>query len=191
MFKKSKEKDKSKGKGILAGPGDSDSRTVFMVGEVTEERICEVMEQLVHLAEDDAEKPITMIVNTLGGDVYETMAIYDLIKYIQAPVHTVGLGKIMSAGALLLACGKKGKRKIGNNAMLMYHQGREGNGGDLWEQERNLKEFKRQERQYDELVAVETGLTYDQVLALYLPDRLDNYIPAHRAVELGFADELI
>lgn len=168
-----------------------ESRTVFLASDVTEKSVSDIMERMVELAEEDRAKPITLIVNTFGGDVYETMALYDLIKYIQTPVHTVGLGKIMSAGALILACGKRGERKIGNNAMLMYHQGRSVVGGDIWEQERALREFQRQERQYDELVASETGLTYEQVLALYADDRLDNYLPAHKAVELGFADKLI
>lgn len=181
----------SKGKDMLGLGSDRTSRTVFLSRDVTEDSIRDVMEQLVDLADEDHKKPIVLVVNTLGGDVYETMALYDLIKYIQTPVHTVGLGKIMSAGALILACGTKGHRKIGNNAMLMYHAGREGAFGDIWEQERLLKEFKRQERQYDELVASETGLTYEQVLALYANDRLDNYLPAHKAIELGFADKLI
>lgn len=167
------------------------SRTVFLVGDVEEDLIHRVTEQIVLLSEASATKPITIVVNTFGGDVYETMALYDLVKYVACPIRTVGLGKIMSAGALLIAMGDKGHRLIGRNAMLMYHQGSEGNGGDLWEQKTMLAEFERQEEQFDLLVAKETGKSLDQVRGLYLPKRLDAYLSAEQSVAFGFADAVI
>lgn len=170
---------------------DSESRIVFMTGDVNETLVKSVMEKLFELAESNATKPIHLIVNTYGGSVDETFALYDAMRIIPAPVHTVGLGKIMSAGCLILAAGVKGERKMGRNSRLMYHAGFEVAHGDIFAVENHLVEFKRTERLYDELTAKECNRTVEEVEALYKPARLDKYMDAAAALAFGFVDKIV
>jgi ATP-dependent Clp protease protease subunit len=172
---------------------DDESRTVYLVGDINEELIRDSVERIVTLSERDPKKPIIMMINTSGGNVDDTFMLYDLMKYIPTPIHTVGLGKIMSAGCLLLAAGMKGKRKIGRNARIMYHCGWDYAGGTIFEMRANIQAFEAQESQYDKCFAVETGLTLEQVEKLYEKHgpTFDHYLSAEEALKLGIVDELI
>jgi ATP-dependent Clp protease, protease subunit len=172
---------------------DDEVRTVYLVGDITEDLIRSIVEKIVSLSEKNAREPITMIINTHGGSVDDTFMLYDLMKYIPTPIHTVGLGKIMSAGCLLLAAGAKGHRKIGRNARIMYHCGWDEHHGSIWKLRSWLQAFQEQETQYDLRFAEETGLTLQQVEALYDKDgpTTDHFLSADRAVELGIVDVLI
>lgn len=172
---------------------DDESRTVYLVGDIDESLIKETVERIVSLSEKSPKKPITLIINTYGGNVDDTFMLYDLMKYISTPIHTVGLGKIMSAGCLLLAAGKKGKRKLGRNARVMYHMGWEYTGGSIWEMKANIEAFERQEVLYDQKFAEETGMSLKNVEKLYnkYGPTADKYLTAEQALQLGIVDELI
>jgi len=172
---------------------DDDSRSVFLVGDVTEEVIKAVTEKIIHLSEKRPKRPINLIINTYGGDVDDTFMLYDMMKYIPTPIHTVGLGKIMSAGCLLLAAGEKGERKIGKNARVMYHLGWDHTVGTIFELRASLDAFEKQEQQYDAAFAEETGLSIKEVEKLYNKNgpTADKYISAQEALDLGVVDEII
>lgn len=173
--------------------GGEDSRTIYLVGDIDEEMIRSTTEKLIALSERDAKSPITMIINTYGGDVYDTFMLYDLMKYVSTPIHTVGLGKIMSAGCLLLAAGKKGERKMGKNAQMMYLCGWDHIHGNIFEMRASLQAFEQQEDKYDSCFAAETGLTLENVRKLYDRDgpTRDRYISAEEAKKLGAIDSII
>lgn len=173
------------------GSVECDSRTIFLVGDVTEPLIKHVVMGIFRLSEAHALKPINLVINTYGGSVDETFALYDAMKFSAAPVRTIGLGKIMSAGCLMLAAGQKGHRAMGKNARMMYHAGYEFNGGDVFSQKNNLREFERTEKQYDLLVAKETGKSLKQIEALYKPRRVDRYMTAQECLRFGFVDRLV
>lgn len=171
----------------------NESRTIFCVGEIDEDLMKSCTESMIEMAEKNPTKPITLIVSTHGGDVDELMMLYDIIKYIPNDVHTVGLGKIMSAGCLLLASGKKGKRRMGRNARMMYHLGWDIAFGSIFEIKASMESFERQEEQYDKLFAEETGRTIEEVRNLYGRDgpKRDTYLTAQQALEFGIIDEII
>lgn len=172
--------------------GDSEeSRTIFFTGHVEEPIVKETMARMIELAEKDPMKPIYLVVNTYGGSVHEAFALYDTMKLIPAPIYTIGLGKIMSAGCLILSAGEQGHRKMGKNATLMYHAAWDVTHGNVWQIEADLIEFKRIQTSYDELVAVETGRTLADVEALYAKDRVDKYLTPEQALAFGFVDALI
>lgn len=171
--------------------GEAVSRTVFLMGDVTETLVRGVIRDLLRLSELDSHKPIYLVVSTYGGSLDEAFALYDAMRLCAAPVRTIGLGKIMSAGCLILSAGEKGNRIIGKHARLMYHAGYDVNGGDLLSQEVNLAEFRRMEKQYDQAVARETGHTLKQVQALYWKNRVDRYMTAQESCAFGFADLLV
>lgn len=169
---------------------DSEPRSLFLIGDLDEDSCARLIRRIWRLSEVDAVRPIHLVVNTYGGSVDEAMAVYDAMKMCAAPIHTVGLGKVMSAGCLLLAAGTRGHRVLGANARLMYHGGTEVQGGDLPSQKNNVKEFERTERLYDRLVAKETGRSLSEVEKLYKPRRLDRYLSATQAKRFGFADRV-
>src|SRR5271166_4169287 len=105
---------------LLVGQQPDNSRMVFLHGEVSENAIAQVIAQMLHLAHVGNE-PIHLILSTYGGSIDEMFSLYDTIKFLPCPVHTVALGKVMSAGVLLLAAGVKGKRMIGASARVMIH----------------------------------------------------------------------
>lgn len=172
---------------------EDEHRTVYLVGNIDEETIRETVEKVVTLSERSPQKPITLIINTAGGDVDDTFMLYDLMKFIKTPIHTVGLGRIMSAGCLLLAAGEKGQRRMGKNARIMYHAGWDFFGGSIFEAEASLAAFKAQEAQYDARFAEETGMSIEAVEALYNKNgpTADHYLTADEALKLGIVDILI
>lgn len=171
--------------------GVAQGRTLFFVGEVTESLVQRTMQQLLVLADLDNKAPIYMVVNTQGGDLHEAFALYDTMKFVSPPIRTIGMGKIMSAGCLILSAGERGYRRIGKNATLMYHSAWGGTMGSQWEQETDLIEFKRLQQQYDSLISAETGKTLAEVQALHAIDRVDRYLTPEQAIAFGFADLLV
>lgn len=172
---------------------DDESRTVYLVGDITEDVIRTTTERIITLSERDPKKPIVLIINTAGGSIDDTFMLYDLMKYVPTPIHTVGLGKIMSAGCLLLAAGEKSHRLIGKNARVMYHCGFVHTSGSIFAIKADLEAFEQQEKRYDQCFADETGLTLKQVEKLYNKNgpTADKYISAVDAIRLGIADSLI
>lgn len=179
--------------GFMGKEPDAESRIVYFVGEVNEELVKTTVEKIVSLAESNPVSPITLIINTFGGEVYDTFMLYDMMKFIKTPIYTVGLGKVMSAGCLLLAAGAKGHRKIGRNAVVMYHCAWDHFGGNIFEMKARLKQFEIEERQYDECFAKETGLDIEQVEALYNKHgpTVDRYISSEECKRLNIVDEII
>ena len=174
-------------------------RTIFLIGDIDESTTRATIEQLFTMAESGPKKHIYLVISSYGGSVHDAFCIYDAMKCITAPVRTVGLGKIMSAGVLLLAAGEKGKRRLGRRAQIMYHAGWSENIGTAFEMKSYVKQFEREEMLYDECMAAETGQTVEAIRALYvcedakgnettLPDR---YIGPDEALKLGIVDEIV
>lgn len=195
---------------ILIPPQDGpqvDTRIVGLYGHIDEDVSRSVVSGLYYLKElgkqehppetEDGEvrveyEPIRFLISTEGGSVSDTFAIYDVIRDIQreCEVHTFGVGKIMSAGVLLLASGTKGKRKIGKNCRLMMHQVSSGTYGHLDDHENNYKETHWMQEKYIQNLCELTKLTRKKILAMF-KNKLDYYFDAEEAVKLGIADEIV
>ena len=104
-------------------------RIIFVTGGVMDEMANLIVAQLLFLANEDANADIHLYVNSPGGSVTSTMAIYDTMRYVQCDVSTVCIGMAASMGAVLLAAGTKGKRYSLPNARIMIHQPWGGAGG--------------------------------------------------------------
>jgi len=177
---------------LTGGGSNSNSRTLFLYDEVGEHSIQPIIEGIIELNAVSIVQPITLVISTFGGELYDMFALYDAMSASVAPIHTVGLGKIMSAGCLLLAAGKKGMRSMGRNARLMYHPAHGGGYGDIFQQQNELTEFKKEQRALDSAVAVECGRTLAEVEALYKThQRMDVYMSSSQALDFGFADQLV
>jgi|SaaInlV_100m_DNA_2_1039680.scaffolds.fasta_scaffold24305_2 ATP-dependent Clp protease, protease subunit len=114
-------------------------RKIYIAGDLTEELTTDIIqsihkldrtEEVIDKYEDnpgfDYEKtnypPMEIVIDSYGGDIYSMFAIYDAMTQASCPVHTLALGKVMSASVLLLAAGEKGKRRSGRSTTFMIHQ---------------------------------------------------------------------
>jgi ATP-dependent Clp endopeptidase proteolytic subunit ClpP len=100
---------------------DVAGRRVFLHGSVDEESIGRAIRGMYLLADEDTGKPIELYVTSYGGELDEAFALHDVTRTISCPVHTVALGKCMSAAPLLVACGKPGERWASEHCQFMLH----------------------------------------------------------------------
>lgn len=174
---------------LMMAQQPDNSRIVVLHGDVNEHTISSVIAQLLHLA-NLSRKPIHMVVSTYGGSVDEMFSLYDTIKFLPCPVHTIALGKVMSAGVLLLAAGEKGKRLIGRSARIMMHPVSGGMYGNVFE---ILNESKEHTRLHDLMVDAlecETKMKRADVQKIMKAGH-DYYITAEEAIKLGIVDRIV
>jgi len=167
-----------------------EDRMIYLAGDVNEITITNVIAQLFSFAKKDSQKPIYIVISTYGGSVDEMFSLYDAIKFVNAPVYTIGIGKIMSAGVLLLTSGEKTKRLIGKNARIMIHPIFGGSLGNVFEQQNELNEMKRMQKQLNECLANETGKSIKEIENL-MKSRMDTYLTPEEAINFGIVDNLI
>ena len=186
-----------------AGGGSSKPRIISLYGEIDEDQCSEISFSLLALSEmgplyQETEKdeprgePIKLLISTPGGSASDMFSVYDAIRMVKplCDVETVGLGKVMSAGVLLLAAGSKGHRKIGENCRVMIHGVAAGAGGHVSTLENELEEIKYTQEQYIKLLARETDMTVSYIKKL-INRKINVYLTAAEAVELGIADEVV
>lgn len=182
-------------------------RAVGLYGDVEEESARETIFGLLsmlhtgrHDIHDDkgevtgeAVKPVELILSTNGGSAPEMFSIYDTMRYLQdkgCEVHTVGLGKVMSAGVVILASGTKGQRKIGANTRVMIHNVIGAHGGSLPNLENEMDEVRLTQDKYVSVLAKETKLNKAQIKKM-LKKKINIYLSAEEAVKYGIADIII
>ena len=163
-------------------------RIVFISGEVTDEMANAVCAQLLFLQSQDAEKEISVYVNSPGGSVTAGLAIYDTMQFVKCPVATYCIGQAASMGAVLLTAGAKGKRYALPNARIMIHQpwgGAEGKASDI---EITAKEILRLKEVLNGILAKHSGKTVEEVTRD--TDR-DHFMSAAEAKEWGLVDRIV
>lgn len=176
--------------GMAIGLGVSDaSRIVVLHGEINEAMIATIIAQLFHLASINL-KPIHLVISTYGGSVDEMFALYDTIKFLPCPVHTIALGKVMSAGVLLLASGTKGKRMIGRSSRIMIHPVIGTTSGNVFEVVGDTNEHVQLQEQMVAAISRETK-TPKSELEKIMKTGHDVYLRPTRAIQLGIADVII
>ena len=194
---------------ILAPPEDEKLRTVALFGEVNETRAEEVIFSLhaAHLTRikktpvdyeditkglEEENQPVEFLISTVGGDATDMFAIYDTIRYLRddMDIETFGLGKVMSAGVLLLASGTKGKRKIGRYCRVMLHGVASGTAGNISNLKTEMAEIKRMQELYIQALVEETSLTKRQLRQM-MAKNVNIYLSAEEAVKHGIADIIV
>ena len=163
-------------------------RIVFISGEVTDEMANAVCAQLLFLQSQDAEKEISVYVNSPGGSVTAGLAIYDTMQFVKCPVATYCIGQAASMGAVLLAAGAKGRRFALPNARIMIHQpwgGAEGEASDI---EITAREILRPREIVNGILAKHSGKKAEEVTRD--TDR-DHFMSAAEAKEWGLVDKIL
>jgi len=183
----------------LSGSPEPDLRIIGMFCDVSEEKVAEIIHAMLYLNEmnklekdPDSKRPIDFYLSTYGGSADDMFALYDIMRGIrqQTEIHTLGLGKVMSAGVLLLAAGTKGKRRIAKNCRVMIHSVAAGNHGNLQDLTNELEAIQDLQDMYTSCLAAETNLTEGDIKDM-LNRNVNVYLSATEAVKLGIADIIV
>ena len=174
---------------MVSPPAEPEMRSMSIIGDINEELSKDILAALWFLNHTaKVEEPA----NPEDPECDEMFAIYDTMRYIRETVdiETFGLGKVMSAGTLLLAAGTKGKRRIGKHCRVMIHSVIGGSVGPMHQLDNEMKEVKSIQESYIRAICEETNLTERKLRAL-LKKKMNIYLTAEEAVEYGFADIVI
>src|SRR5919204_1185676 len=163
-------------------------RIVFLGQEVEDNIANLIAAQLLFLEAEDPQKDIYLYVNSPGGSAYAGMAIYDAMQYVKPDVATVCLGMGMSAAAMVLCGGAKGKRYVLPNSKVMIHQGSGGFRGTPADIQIAAREILEMTHRMAEIIARHSAQPLEQVLRDI--DR-DRFMSPEEAVAYGLADEVI
>ena len=147
-----------------------------------------IVAQLLHLESDDPEKDISIYINSPGGSIYAGMAIYDTMQFIKPDVQTICCGVAMSMGSLLLTAGTKGKRLSLPNSRILIHQPSAGFEGQSTDIEIHMNEILKTREKIDELYALHTGQSVEEVHQAMERDR---FFTPEQAVEYGLIDRVV
>jgi len=164
------------------------NRIIFLGTPINDQVANVIVAQLLHLNQEDREAPISMYINSPGGQVYAGLAIYDTMQMIPNPISTVAVGVTASFGTVLLTAGTKGQRYALPNATLHMHQPLGGAQGQATDIEIQAREILRLKARLNEIMAFHTSHTIDEIA--HDTDR-DYYLDARQAVTYGLVDQVL
>lgn len=164
-----------------------------LYGELTQEKAADITYRLFACAEtyklEGEPLDFNFIVSTNGGSADEMFSLFDSFRLLREQVNitTIGLGKVKSAGVLLLASGKH--RKMGRNCRLMIHNVWTSFDGKLADMKVQMKEFKNMEKRYAKCLSSVTKMSEKEIMKL-LNKKIDVYLTPEEALEKGIIDEI-
>lgn len=161
---------------------------VMLNGPVNDSMASIIVAQLLFLEAEDAQRPISLYINSPGGVVTAGMAIYDTMNYIRSPVQTVCVGQACSMASLLLAAGESGMRKALPNARIMLHQPSGGAQGQASDIAIHAQEILNTRRRLNDIYARHTNKPIEQIAATV---ERDCFMSAHEAQAFGLIDEVV
>jgi ATP-dependent Clp protease, protease subunit len=163
-------------------------RIVVLGTEINDTTANLLTAQLLHLESEDPDKDIALYINSPGGSVTATLAIYDTMQVIRADVATFCMGMAASGAAVILAAGAPGKRSALPNARVLIHQPHGGAQGQAVDIENQAREIAFLRRRVDEILAFHTGQPIERVAKD--TDR-DYILGAVEAKEYGLVDDVL
>lgn len=163
-------------------------RIIFLGEEINSVSANLVVAQLLHLESQDAEKDISLYINSPGGEVYSGLAILDTMNFIKPQVSTICVGMAASMAAVLLSAGAKGKRFCLPHSKVMIHQPSGGAQGQQTEIEIVAEEIKKTRRELNQILSDASGQLIEKVQA---DTERDNYLTAAEALDYGLIDRIV
>lgn len=165
-----------------------ENRVIFLVGEINYNSATRVIMQMLHLQNQKKDTDINLYINSPGGSVDDTLAIYDTMNFLKCPIATYCIGRAMSGGAVILASGQPGKRYILPHAKVMIHQPYGGVTGQASDVKIQAEEILRSKRSINEILARHTGR---DIAKIEDDSERDRYFSAQEAKDYGLVDEVI
>jgi ATP-dependent Clp protease protease subunit len=165
-----------------------ENRIVFLIGEISYQRAAEVIMKMLYLDNLKRNSEISLYINSPGGSVDDTMAIYDTIQFVSSPIATYCIGRAQSGAAIILAAGTKGKRHALPHAKVMLHQPWGGVSGQAADIKIQAEEILKAKVMINELLAKHTGQPVEKIAA---ETERDRYMTAVEAHEYGLIDEVL
>jgi ATP-dependent Clp protease protease subunit len=165
-----------------------ENRIVFLIGEITYQRAAEVIMKMLYLDNLKRNSEISLYVNSPGGSVDDTMAVYDTMRFVNSPVATYCIGRAQSGAALILAAGTKGSRFALPHAKVMLHQPWGGVSGQAADIKIQAEEILKAKKTINEILAKHTGQPVERIAA---ETERDRYMTADEAREYGLIDEVL
>jgi ATP-dependent Clp protease protease subunit len=165
-----------------------ENRIVFLIGEISYARAAEVIMKMLYLDNLKRDSEISLYINSPGGSVDDTMAIYDTICFVGSPVATYCIGRAQSGGAVVLAAGTKGRRFALPHAKVMLHQVWGGVSGQAADIKIQAEEILKAKIMINEILSKHTGQPIEKIAA---ETERDRYMTADEAKEYGLIDEVL
>lgn len=165
-----------------------ENRIVFLIGEISYQRAAEVIMKMLYLDNLKRGSEISLYVNSPGGSVDDTMAIYDTMRFVSSPIATYCIGRAQSGAAIILAAGTKGKRHALPHAKVMLHQPWGGVSGQAADIKIQAAEILKAKAMINELLSKHTGQPVEKIAA---ETERDRYMTAEEAHEYGLIDEVL
>ncbi len=165
-----------------------ENRIIFLAGPITERTASTVIMRLLYLQSVRKEQDINLYINSPGGLVDQTLAIYDTMCFLGCDLSTFCIGQAASGAAILLAAGKKGKRFGLHNAKVMLHQPYGGITGQAEDIRIQAEEVLRDKKNLAAILAKHTGQNADKIIE---ETERDRYMSIEEAREYGIIDEVL
>jgi ATP-dependent Clp protease protease subunit len=165
-----------------------ENRVVFLIGEINHASAARLMMQMFYLEHQKRGQEIHFYINSPGGAVDDTLALYDTMRFLSSPVSTYCLGRAYSGAAVLLTAGTAGKRYILPHAKVMIHQPFGGVYGQTEDIRIQAEQIIKAKKELNKILSRHTGQNVDQI---QLDGERDKYFTAEEAKAYGLVDEVI
>lgn len=165
-----------------------ENRIVFLIGEINQGSAARVMMQMLYLENQKRGQDINFYINSPGGAVDDTLALYDTMRFMSSPVATYCLGRAYSGAALLLTAGAKGRRYMLPHAKVMIHQPYGGITGQAEDIRIQAEQIIKAKAELNKIISHCTGQPIENVQR---DSERDKYFSAEEAVKYGLADEVL
>lgn len=165
-----------------------ENRIVFLIGEINHVSAARVMMQMLYLENQKRGQDISLYINSPGGAVDDTLALYDTMRFLSSSVSTFCIGRAYSGAAVLLSAGAKGKRFALPHAKVMIHQPFGGVGGQAEDIRIQAEQIIKSKAELTRIIAKHTGQAIENV---HRDSERDKYFSAEEAKNYGLVDEVL
>ena len=165
-----------------------ENRIVFLIGEINHASASRVMMQMLYLENQRRNQEISLYINSPGGAVDDTLALYDTMRFLTSPIATFCIGRAYSGGSVLLTAGTKGRRFILPHAKVMIHQPYGGVTGQAEDIKLQAEQIIKSKQILIDIIAKHTGQDPDVIRR---DSERDKYFTAEEAKAYGLVDEVL
>ncbi len=165
-----------------------ENRIIFMEGPIDDGSANVTIMKMLYLQYENKKQEIHFYINSPGGSVSATLAIYDTMQFLECPICTYCVGMAASGAAVLLAGGSKGKRFALPHSTVMIHQPHGSIGGQVSDIDIQVDEILRMKKEINNILSEHTGQPYERLAA---DTERDRYLTAQQAKEYGLVDEVL